>query len=246
MRIVRYFGVILVAGLLWAVLSAVLRSMGLEDRTVSIIGFILLFLASPILSGFLFKSGDGAVPGAVDRGGYPGEFRLLAKKTAAGGAVFWIKEASDADNADFIVKLLVSEAANLPDQLRQRFLQGNVAPARQLIKCPDGGYELHLDFGVAHAVPPVDESVARAQRINGMALPVAIIALVFVFPLVQVFFGLMSIGVSAWALRTAELAGASPARAKKALYISIAALVLGVVILTLLVTFGETGPAGAA
>lgn len=52
MRAIRYVGAMLIAGLLWVVVSALLRSLGLGQGATTIIGFVLLFVLSPLLLAF--------------------------------------------------------------------------------------------------------------------------------------------------------------------------------------------------
>jgi uncharacterized RDD family membrane protein YckC len=91
-------------------------------------------------------SAQAAVLGDIDPGGYSGEYRLLNKRTAGGGVVFWIRAANAGDDKDFLFKILLAEAANLPGEFRQRFLQGNTFPERRTVACPKGGHELHIDL----------------------------------------------------------------------------------------------------
>jgi hypothetical protein len=201
----RYAGVVLVAGVLWVVVSAVLKTLGLGQGATAIVGFLVLFILGPVL--FTLASGGNAtasasesptdppstkkgepssadrtaaavnatheaakaledvgmtdrarelraaatqaqvaIQGDIDRGGYPGDYRLLKKRTRAGGVVFWIRDSGGGDDRDFLFKIMVSEAANLPNEFRQRFLQGSTSPVRQIFQCPGGGYELHVDL----------------------------------------------------------------------------------------------------
>ncbi len=194
MRLIRYVGVMLVAGLLWVVVSAVLRTIGLGQGAIVVAGFVILFVLGPVL--FALASGgktdapiappssladqtstavnatheaakaledagmaeraralresatnaQAAIQGDIDPGGYSGEYRLLKKRTGAGGVVFWIRDPGGANDRDFLFKIMVSEAGNMPNEFRQRFLQGNTTPVRQTFKCPRGGYELHIDL----------------------------------------------------------------------------------------------------
>jgi hypothetical protein len=211
MRIVKYVGALLVVGLLWAVVSAVLRAMGFGQSAIVVVGFLALFILGPVLFGLASGGGtattadattspspvpvpsaragktdlsgpDGiaaavnatheaakaledvgmtehartlragaaqaqaSLQGDIDPGGYSGDYRLLKKRTGAGGIVFWVRDASAADNPSVLLQMLVAEAANVPNEFRQRFLQGNTVPVRQTFRCPRGGYELHVDF----------------------------------------------------------------------------------------------------
>jgi hypothetical protein len=58
MRLVRYVGVMFVAGLVWTVVSALLRTMGVGQGVTALVGFLLLVLLGPVL--FALASGGGA------------------------------------------------------------------------------------------------------------------------------------------------------------------------------------------
>jgi hypothetical protein len=205
MRLIRYVGVMVVAGVLWVVVSALLKGMGLGQGATAVVGFLVLFILGPALlilaSGSKASSSGStslndsasttkskvsdsdrvtaavnatheaakalehvgltdrahalrasatqaqtAIQSDIDRGGYSGEYRLLKKRTQTGGVVFWVRDSQGADDSNFLFKIMLSEAGNLPHEFRQRFLQGSTNPARQTFKCPGGGYELHVDL----------------------------------------------------------------------------------------------------
>lgn len=86
-----------------------------------------------------------ALGSGVDQGGYSGEYRLLATRTPAGGVSFWIRDAHKAEDSEFVTKLLVSEAKQLPSAFMQKYLNGKGSLDRKIAPCPKGGFELRLD-----------------------------------------------------------------------------------------------------
>lgn len=49
MQAIRSVGVMLIAGLLWVVVSALLRSLGFGQGATMVVGFLLLFVLGPVL-----------------------------------------------------------------------------------------------------------------------------------------------------------------------------------------------------
>ncbi len=49
MRVIRYAGVMLAVGLVWAVVGAILRTLGFGQGATVAVGFVLLFFLSPVL-----------------------------------------------------------------------------------------------------------------------------------------------------------------------------------------------------
>lgn len=60
MRVIRYVGVMLIAGLVWAVISALLVTMGFGPTSTKIVGFLVLVLGAPVL--FVLAAGTKASP----------------------------------------------------------------------------------------------------------------------------------------------------------------------------------------
>ena len=64
MRVIRIVGVMLAAGLLWLVISALLKSMGLGIGAIACVGVVILFVLGPVISA-LASGGKSNSPDAT-------------------------------------------------------------------------------------------------------------------------------------------------------------------------------------
>jgi hypothetical protein len=62
MRVIRFIGVMLVAGLLWVVISVLLKNIGFGNGAVAVTGCGILFILGPLLAGLA----SGSKPNPTD------------------------------------------------------------------------------------------------------------------------------------------------------------------------------------
>jgi hypothetical protein len=80
------------------------------------------------------------------------EFRLLDKRTPAGGIIFWVKDQANVHNDQFVEKMLMANMKKLPTGFLALISGGEQPMTRHVHPLPGGECEIHLDFKVEEQV----------------------------------------------------------------------------------------------